>query len=385
MTGLRRVGWIALALAVVSPRAASGQAENPADLARRVLETSPLIDGHNDLPWAIRESLVAPLDVEAPEHDLRGGTPFHTDIERLRSGMVGGQFWSVYIPVKEGARAQLEQIDIALQIIAKYPDAFGLALDASDVERVFASGRIASMLGIEGGHAIENSLGALRAYYAMGVRYMTLTHNGNLDWADAGSDEPRHGGLTEFGREVVREMNRLGMLVDLAHTSPETMNDALDVSEAPVMWSHAGARGVNDHPRNVPDQVLRRLPDNGGVVMVMFYPPFISPREEATLSDVADHIEHVAALAGIDHVGIGSDFDGIELVPEGLEDVSTFPALFTELARRGWSEEDLTKLAGQNVLRVMRGAEVVSRRLRRERSPSTATIEALDGVPVSAR
>ena len=354
-----------------------------------MLATSPLIDGHNDLPWAIRESSVAPLDVEAPEHDLRGRTPFHTDIDRLRAGMVGGQFWSVYIPYESvetgAAKMQLEQLDIALQFIAKYPDVFELALDASDVERVFASGRIASMLGIEGGHAIENSLGALRAYYDMGVRYMTLTHNGTLDWADAGSGEHLHGGLTEFGREVVREMNRLGMLVDLAHTSPETMNDALDVAEAPVIWSHAGARGVNEHSRNVPDQVLRRLPDNGGVVMVMFYPPFISPRDEATLSDVADHIEHVAALAGIDHVGIGSDFDGIELVPTGLEDVSTFPALFTELARRGWSEDDLTKLAGQNVLRVMRQAEAVSRRLRRERSPSTATIQELDGVPVSAR
>ena len=385
---LTRLACVAV-LAAAAPTLAFAQAESPSELARRVLATTPLIDGHNDLPWAIRESATSPFDVDAPEHDLRGRSPFHTDIARLRAGMVGGQFWSVYIPyesVEEGAaKTQLEQIDIALQIIDKYPEGFQLALDASDVERAFAAGRIASMLGIEGGHAIENSLGALRAYYAMGVRYMTLTHNGTLDWADAGSDEHRHGGLTEFGREVVREMNRLGMLVDLAHTSPETMNDALDVSEAPVIWSHAGARGVNEHTRNVPDQVLRRLPDNGGVVMVMFYPPFISPREEATLSDVADHVEHVASLAGIDHVGIGSDFDGIELVPVGLEDVSKFPALFTELARRGWSEEDLRKLAGENVLRVWREAEAVSRRLRRERSPSTATIGELDGVPVSAR
>ncbi|MDH3424777.1 MAG: dipeptidase, partial [Gemmatimonadota bacterium] len=319
MSRTSRCAWIALSLSLAVPVGVDAQAETPEALARRVLATSPLIDGHNDLPWAIRESSLAPLDVEAPEHDLRGRTPFHTDIDRLRAGMVGGQFWSVYIPYESvetgAAKMQLEQLDIALQFIAKYPDVFELALDASDVERVFASGRIASMLGIEGGHAIENSLGALRAYYDMGVRYMTLTHNGTLDWADAGSGEHLHGGLTEFGREVVREMNRLGMLVDLAHTSPETMNDALDVAEAPVIWSHAGARGVNEHSRNVPDQVLRRLPDNGGVVMVMFYPPFISPRDEATLSDVADHIEHVAALAGIDHVGIGSDFDGIELVP----------------------------------------------------------------------
>ena len=240
------------------------------------------------------------------------------------------------------------------------------------------------MLGMEGGHAIENSLGALRAYHEMGVRYMTLTHNGTLDWADSHTDR-RHGGLTAFGREVVREMNRLGMLVDLSHTSPETMNDALDVSEAPVIWSHASARGVYDHTRNVPDQVLRRLPENGGVVMVTFVPSFLSEGDAATLSQAADHVEHVASLAGIDHVGIGSDFDGIDNVPVGLEDVSSFPALFVELARRGWSESDLRKLAGENVLRAWREAEAVSRRLRRERAPSTATIEELDGVPVSNR
>ena len=383
MRASRRLTWMAWALALATPAVARAQAEPPADLARRVLATTPLIDGHNDLPWAIRESSVAPLDVDAPEHDLRAQTPFHTDIARLRAGMVGGQFWSVYIPYEsvEGgaARAQLEQIDIALRIIEKYPEVFELALGATDVERIFGSRRIASMLGIEGGHAIENSLGALRAYYALGVRYMTLTHDGTLDWADAHTGERRHGGLTEFGKEVVREMNRMGMLVDLAHTSPETMNDALDVSEAPVIWSHAGARGVNEHTRNVPDQVLRRLPDNGGVVMVIFYPPHVSPRDGATISDVADHIDHVAGLAGVDHVGIGSDFDGIERVTVGLEDVSKFPALFTELARRGWSEQDLRKLAGENVLRVWREAEAVSRRLRRERSPSTATIEELDG------
>lgn len=377
-------GWSALALVVSSalPTVARAQVEGPADLARRVLATTPLIDGHNDLPDAIRENPEAPRDVDAPANDLRHRTSFHTDIERLRAGMVGGQFWSVYIPyesVEHGAaKTQLEQIDIALQVIARYPDTFELARTASDVERIFGDGKIASMLGVEGGHAIENSLGALRAYYALGVRYMTLTHDGDLDWADSREGTHPHGGLTAFGREVVREMNRLGMLVDLSHTSVETMNDALDVSEAPVIWSHAGARALRDHARNVPDQVLRRLPDNGGVVMVVFYPPYLTDRDEATISDVADHIEHVAALAGVDHVGIGSDFDGIPSVPVGLEDVSKFPALFTELARRGWGEQDLRKLAGENVLRVMREAEAVSSRLRRERTPSTATIEELD-------
>jgi len=379
---------VAVTLAVAAPASAQQPNEGPIDLARRVLSTTPLIDGHNDLPWAIRGSDAAPFQVEAPANDLRSRTPFHTDIERLREGMVGGQFWSVYIPygaVEDGAaKTQLEQIDIALQIIDRYPDVFELALTVSDVNRIFGSGKIASMMGIEGGHAIENSLGALRAYYDMGVRYMTLTHNGTLDWADSHA-EPRHGGLTEFGKEVVREMNRLGMLVDLSHTSVETMNDALDVAEAPVIFSHSSARAVYDHTRNVPDQVLRRLPLNGGVVMVTFVPSYLSAGEEATVSQAADHVEHIAAVAGVDHVGIGSDFDGIGTTPQGLEDVSKFPALFVELARRGWSEEDLRKLAGENVLRAWREAEVVSRRLRRERSPSTATIEELDGTPVSAR
>jgi membrane dipeptidase len=246
------------------------------------------------------------------------------------------------------------------------------------VERIFGEGKIASMIGMEGGHAIENSLGALRAFYDMGARYMTLTHNGTLDWADAANDEHRHGGLTPFGMEVVREMNRLGMLVDLSHTSPETMNDALDVSEAPVIWSHADAKALHDVPRNVPDDVLRRLPENGGVVMVTFVPSFLTDRDQATVADVADHIEHIVQVAGVDHVGIGSDFDGITETPVGLEDVSTFPKVFAELSHRGWSEEDLAKLAGENVLRVMREAEAVARRLQRERGPSMATIEELD-------
>jgi membrane dipeptidase len=379
---MARVAVALFTLIVLFGSGVGAQQDSDLATAIRVLESTPLIDGHNDLPWAIRESEIAPHDVEAEAHDLRGRTPFHTDIERVRTGRVGGQFWSVYIPYESvetgAAKMQMEQIDIALQIIAKYPDAFELALTSSDVNRVFGAGKIASMLGIEGGHAIENSLGALRAYYAMGVRYMTLTHNGTLDWVDAANDEQRHGGLTPFGQEVVREMNRLGMLVDLSHTSPETMHDALDVAEAPVIWSHADTRGLRDHPRNVPDDVLARLPDNGGVLMVTFVPSFLTDRDQATIGDVADHIEHVVRTAGVDHVGIGSDYDGISSTPVGMEDVSAFPVLFAELSRRGWTEEDLAKLAGENVLRAMREAEEVARRLQRERDPSTATIEALD-------
>ncbi|HEX7091272.1 MAG TPA: dipeptidase [Longimicrobiales bacterium] len=367
------------------------------ETVRRVLSRVPLFDGHNDLAWAIREYEAAPHDVYA--YDLRGTVPGHTDIARLRKGMVGAQFWSVYIPfeaTREGAaRVQLEQIDIARQMIRRYPDVFEQAYSVSDVERIFGSGKIASVLGMEGGHAIENSLGALRAYYDLGVRYMTLTHSANIDWADSCCEPPRLGGLSEFGKEVVREMNRLGMLVDLSHTSPETMHDALDVSEAPVIFSHSSARAVTDHPRNVPDDVLRRLPENGGVVMVTFVPSFVNadvarwsslPREQrkgseprATMDDVIRHIEHVRQVAGVDHVGIGGDFDGITSVVQGLEDVSTYPALFAELARRGWSEEDLAKLAGGNILRAWREAERAAARLQRERKPSTRTIEELDG------
>jgi len=400
-------------------------------IAIRALRKSPLIDGHNDLPWAIREDKTAPGDVEA--YDLRQRTPKMTDLDRLRTGMVGGQFWSVYIPGEPGdkiyarngavsstpgyARVQLEQIDIARRMIARYPDRLTLASTAADMRTAFASGRIGSMLGIEGGHAIENSLGPLRVYYGLGVRYMTLTHNVTLDWADAALDSAKHGGLTPFGKEVVREMNRLGMLVDLSHVSPGTMSDALTVTEAPVIFSHSGARALVDHPRNVPDSILRRVPANGGVVMIPFVDSFVSaevyahdtatahyaaallarfpddtaarahamtawrldhPEPRATLAQVADVIQHVRDVAGVDHVGIGSDFDGIEQVVVGLEDVSTYPALFTELARRGWTEGDLRKLAGENVLRVMRQAEVVAARLQKERPPSTATIETLD-------
>jgi membrane dipeptidase len=388
---------------------------------RRVLEAVPLVDGHNDLPWYIRADFKrAPLDVEA--YDLRQPTEGNTDLARLRKGMVGGQFWSVYIPgdYRDSgyARVQLEQIEIARRVIAKYPEALQPALSAQDVWTAHAAGRIGSLLGMEGGHAIENSLGALRAYYDLGARYMTLTHNVTLDWADAAVDSVRHGGLTRFGEEVVREMNRLGMLVDLSHVSPGTMSDALRVSEAPVIFSHSSAQALTNVPRNVPDSILARLPANGGVVMVTFVPGFISqeivdrnarrrarlaevqraarsdtgavaramaqwdaanPAPKATLSDVADHIEHVRKVAGADHVGLGSDFDGTgNDLPVGLEDVSTFPALLVELSRRGWSEQDLRKVAGENVLRVLTTAERIAARLRRERAPSTATIEQLD-------
>jgi membrane dipeptidase len=388
--------------------------------AARVLRASPLIDGHNDLPWAIRESEKAPHDVEA--YDLRKPMSGHTDLARLAKGMVGAQFWSVYTPGEYAdsgyARVQLEQIDIARQMIAKYPQSLRLALSTSDIRRDFREHVIGSLLGLEGGHAIENSLGALRAYYDLGVRYMTLTHNVTLDWADAAMDSAKHGGLTPFGEEVVREMNRLGMLVDLAHVSPGTMSDVLNITEAPVIFSHSSARALTDVPRNVPDSILRRLPRNGGVVMVAFVPGFVSsevaaherdaaaaseaarlehpddqpaqraqvaawreahPAPRATLSQVADHIEHIRDVAGIDHVGLGSDFDGITTVVAGLEDVSKFPALFAELARRGWSDEDLRKLAGENVLHAFARAEAVSARLRKERPPSNRTITQLDG------
>ncbi len=408
------------ALALVSAAApAAAQADSALERARKLLRSTPLIDGHNDLPWAIREVETAPRDVA--RYDLRGQVPGHTDLARLRAGMVGAQFWSVYIPgeIRDSgyARVQLEQIDIARRIVARYPDRLAPALTADDIRREFKRGRIGSLLGMEGGHALENSLGALRAYHALGARYMTLTHNVTLDWADAALDTARHGGLTEFGREVVREMNRLGMLVDLSHVSPATMSDALDVAEAPIIFSHSAARGLVEHGRNVPDSILARLPRNGGVIMVTFVPDFVSqkvadwaaaldalaaqvsasvtdstdrtrlleswvaahPAPKATLAQVADHIDHVRKVAGASHVGIGSDFDGITNVVVGLEDVSTFPALFAELIRRGWSDGDLRKLAGENLLRVLRASESTAARLQRERQPSTRTIEELDG------
>ena len=410
-----------LLVSVVTGSSLDAQTPSAADMAkaRRVLSTTPLVDGHNDLPWAIREATTAPHDVEA--YDLRKKTAGHTDLARLKAGMVGGQFWSIYIPgeIKDSgyARVQLEQIDIARRVIAKYPERFQWALTSDAVRSSFKAGKIGSLLGLEGGHAIENSLGALRVYYELGARYMTLTHNVTLDWADAALDSAKHGGLTNFGKEVVHEMNRVGMLVDLSHVSPGTMSDALDATEAPVIFSHSGSRALVDHPRNVPDSILARLPKNGGVVMVPFVTSFISkevkewgdrqgaaqadarrrfpndtagvrramddwgranPQPKATLSQVADVIEHVRKVAGVDHVGIGSDFDVITDVVVGLEDVSKFPFLFAELSRRGWSEADLRKLAGDNVLHALKQAEVVSARLKKERPPSTKTIQQMD-------
>ena len=394
---------VALAFAVAAlPATLFAQSDAEAlARARRLLETHPLVDGHNDLPWEIRTQRNHPMDVEA--YDLRKATPGHTDLARLREGRVGAQFWSIYVPgeVRDSgyARIQLEEFDIARRMIARYPELLVPAYSADDIEKAFREKKIGSLLGMEGGHVLENSLGALRSYYDLGARYLTLTHNVTLDWADAASDSARHGGLTDFGREVVREMNRLGMLVDLSHVSPATMSDALDVTRAPVIFSHSSARALTDHVRNVPDSILKRLPANGGVVMVTFVPGFISteimdyeekagefrrglrdvtdsterrakmqewrashPRPQATIDDVADHIEHVRDVASIENVGIGSDFDGITETPVGLEDVSTFPALFAELIQRGWSDEDLAKLAGGNVIRAFRAAEAVAAR-----------------------
>ncbi len=401
----------------------------PADAARlaqvhRILQDTPLVDGHNDLP----ENYLYRVHDHLDAIDLAAGTdtlerPLQTDIPRLRRGEVGGQFWSVYIsadlPGPEAVEAVLEQIDLVKRMIARYPDTFELALTADDVERIHSAGRIASLIGMEGGTSIGDSLAVLRQMYALGARYMTLTHWKTIDWADAATDAPVHGGLTPFGRAVVREMNRLGMLVDLSHVSPATMNDVLDESDAPVIFSHSSAFALCAHVRNVPDDVLRRVKANGGVVMVTFAPSFVSeearlaweaadaeqqsleklhpgedgkdaveegmaawraahPAPKATLAQVADHIDHIREVAGIDHVGIGSDFDGISSTPEGLEDVSRYPALLAELLRRGYTPDEVRKVAGGNILRVMRRAAAVAGRLQGERTPNDVRIEELD-------
>jgi membrane dipeptidase len=396
--------------------------------ARDLLRRFPLIDGHNDLPWALRERAAGdaskvrftkPAGVPGDPAGVPGGPAevpgdpaevdlavpvagLHTDLPRLAAGGVGAQFWSVYVPASlagDGAvTAVLEQIDLARLMIARYPQSLELALTAADVERIFAAGRVASLLGAEGGHAIADSLGVLRMLYTLGVRYLTLTHNANVGWADSATDEPAAGGLTDFGRDVVREMQRIGMLVDLSHVAVSTMHHALDVAQAPVIFSHSSARAICDAPRNVPDDVLSRLADNGGVCMVTFVPAFVSqdcadwmtglkteaarrggdprnldqlfslkpewelthPVPQATLAQVADHVEHVRKIAGVEHVGLGGDFDGTPDVTVGLPDVSAYPALFAELLARGWSEADCAALAGGNLLRALRQAESVA-------------------------
>jgi membrane dipeptidase len=408
----------ALIAMVAMSSAAAAQDDALLARARRLHTQVPLIDGHNDLPWEIREKAGGDLGRMNPDSSLPAQ---HTDVARLREGRVGGVFWAAYVPpdfMRGGAaRVALEQIDLIHRMVESSPE-LELARTADDVERIHRQGRIASLIGIEGGHAIESSMGTLRQFYGLGVRYLTLTHSATIDWADAATDSARHGGLTRFGEEVVREMNRLGMLVDLSHVSPETMRDALRVSEAPVIFSHSSARALADHPRNVPDEVLTELRGNGGVVMINFYSGFLDPsaaqamramfevqrrfrdqfpndppaaqrayrewqRENpiarGTLATAADHIDHVVKLAGIDHVGLGSDFDGVTSLPEGLEDVSRFPHLTAELLRRGYSDADVRKILGGNILRVMRRAEAVAERLRRERAPSTAKIDELDG------
>jgi membrane dipeptidase len=394
---------LALALAAATfSSAALGQTIDPKVQARidRILKRTPLIDGHNDLPEQLAENYGGSVAGLASGTDQRKPKPLMTDIARLRQGRVGGQFWSVYIPGTitgdEAIRTTLEQIDTVDRLIAAYPRDLERALTADDIVRIHKAGRVASLIGIEGGRQIGGSLAALRQFYRLGARYMTLTHNQTTEWADSGTDDPEHNGLSPFGRTVVGEMNRLGMLVDLSHVSPEVMRQAIAASRAPVIFSHSSAGGVNAHPRNVPDDVLALLGGNGGVVMVNWVPGFLSPEvwhwdglraaEEArlktvhrasttavaagvaaweaanprpavTVTQVADHIDHVARVAGHDHVGIGADLDGIPYTPTGLEGTETYPRLFAELIRRGWSDANLAKLAGGNVLRALRGAE----------------------------
>lgn len=390
------------------------------EAARELLREFPVVDGHNDLPWALREQVRYDLDAR----DIAGdqGAHLHTDIPRLRAGGVGAQFWSVYVRSDyagdKAVSATLEQIDCVRQLLARYPGDLRPALTAADMEAARAEGRIASLMGAEGGHSIADSLATLRALYALGVRYMTLTHNDNIAWADSATDEPGVGGLSAFGREVVREMNREGMLVDLSHVAATTMRDALDASAAPVIFSHSSSRAVCDHPRNIPDDVLERLPGNGGVAMVTFVPKFVlqaavdwtiaadenmrahgfhhldttaeamkvhrafeetNPRPVATVSTVADHLDHMREVVGVDHLGIGGDYDGTAFTPDGLSDVSGYPNLIAELLDRGWSGPDLAKLTWQNAVRVLGAAEDVARDLQTTRGPSNATIEALDG------
>ncbi|MBF9073286.1 dipeptidase [Streptacidiphilus fuscans] len=387
--------------------------------ARQLLAEYPVVDGHNDLPWKLREQVhydLAQRDIATDQREH-----LHTDLARLRAGGVGAQFWSVYVRSDfagdKAVSATLEQIDCVRALVARYPAQLELAFSADDMEQARADGRLASLMGAEGGHSIDESLATLRALYQLGVRYMTLTHNDNLSWADSATDEPKAGGLTRFGEEVVREMNRLGMLVDLSHVSADTMRSALGVTRAPVIFSHSSSRAVCDHVRNIPDDVLAQLPVNGGVAMATFVPKFVlpeavawtkaadanmvahgfhhldlspaglavqaefeaaNPRPVATEATVADHLDHMREVAGVDHIGLGGDYDGTAFTPKGLEDVSGYPNLIAELLRRGWSRDDLAKLTWKNAVRVLREAERVAHELRFE-TPSIATIGQLDG------
>ncbi|MEV4867226.1 dipeptidase [Streptomyces ossamyceticus] len=389
--------------------------------ARELLREFPVADGHNDLPWALRQQVR--YDLGARDIATDQSAHLHTDLARLHAGGVGAQFWSVYVPSDSGflpgaVPATLEQIDCVRQLIDRYPSRLRSALTAADMEAARTEGRIASLMGAEGGHSIDNSLATLRALYALGVRYMTLTHNDNIAWADSATDEPAVGGLSAFGRAVVREMNREGMLVDLSHVAATTMRDALDASAAPVIFSHSSSRAVCDHPRNIPDDVLERLPANGGVAMVTFVPKFVlqaavdwtaaadenmrahglhhldttpeamrvhrefeerNPRPVATVATVADHLDHMREVAGVDHLGIGGDYDGTAFTPDGLNDVSGYPNLIAELLDRGWSRTDLAKLTWRNAVRVLGAAEDVARDLKSRTGPSNATLEQLDG------
>jgi membrane dipeptidase len=422
---LRVVVFAAIGVcAALGARAQDGRPVTAAEreaIVREVLRDVPLIDGHNDTPWAIRSRVSNHLG----EFDFTDTTTLerkmHTDLKRLRAGGVGAQFWSVWIPTDPGGAeavvAVLEQIDLVHRLVARYPDDLEIALTADDIERIHGEGKIASLIGVEGGHSIDSSLAVLRMLYDLGARYMTLTHWINVRWADAATAAPEHDGLTPFGLLVVKEMNRLGMLVDLSHVSAAVMHDAIDVTRAPVIFSHSDAFALNPYPRNVPDDVLRRVPENGGVVMVNFSSFFLSrevtvrqadreaeqarleaffpgdpkaveegmdswyaahPVPDVALDVVAEHLEHIAEVAGIDHVGLGSDFDGIRSVPEGLEDVSGYPALLAKLLERGWSREDIARLAGLNLLRVMRQAEEVAALLQRTEAPIDTLIEEVD-------
>ncbi len=397
-------------------------AATPEQTARAALKNAPVVDGHNDVPEQIR----ARFDNDLSRFDFRDTTKtgttdhiaMHTDLTRLKKGMVGGQFWSVWVPASlpeaEAVREVTEQIDTVHRLVVAYPNDLRLALTAADIETAFREKKIASLIGMEGGYSIGSSVAVLRQMYRAGARYMTLTHSKTTNWADSGTDAPKFDGLSRFGMEIVKEMNRIGMLVDLSHVSEATMQDTLDIAKAPVIFSHSGARAIDGHGRNVPDTVLKRLPQNGGVVMVVLLPDYVSEKvrqwsasragEEArlqklypydkalvsaglarwdkanakpfaTIQEVADHIDHIRAVAGIDHIGLGGDYDGMDSAPAGMEDVSGYPALFIELAKRGYSQSDLEKIASQNIIRALKGAETAAT-LMAKMPPSEARIEA---------